>query len=312
MRNQTALCVMWQISMKREECMQCARCNLPLHPTNLPDHCPRCGTVVNLGNSVNSSFQQFLQEIKLPYSSTKNAFTIENHSNVLTLEQQKDGTSKYSSPNIWPIPKTSIPQAPKPSGLGQPLLKKYENKKLQSYINYKTAIACLMTSAFLIIITSLSIANIPVEKTSALNIAPPPHTVQTRSVTSSATSNIIPTVPPAISNTYIYNAQTASAVNTKTATAESPAANFSTNTRIYVTFNLQTNGEAGDVCVLWYLNTINVSSFDFPVSINGRVAYSYVTYRGTGSAYVELYWANTLGCNDTHKILDQHVDFTVQ
>lgn len=101
----------------------------------------------------------------------------------------------------------------------------------------------------------------------------------------------------------------ASAVDTKSAKATSPATTFKVNSTMYVTFQVHPNGQNGAVCLLWYLNGKEVTHYNFAVSKSASGArYSYAIYGETGAAYVELYWASDTSC--ANKVLAQHVDFT--
>ena len=76
-----------------------------------------------------------------------------------------------------------------------------------------------------------------------------------------------------------------------------------------MTFSLHPNGKNGAVCLFWYLNNRNIAQYPFGVTAGAKAGYSYATYAGPGTAYVEIYWASTIACSD--KILAQHVNFTV-
>ena len=101
----------------------------------------------------------------------------------------------------------------------------------------------------------------------------------------------------------------ASAIDQKTRKPTQLATTFKTNQKIYVTFQLHPAGQSGAVCLLWYLNGKQVTSYDFAAGQNSSASYSYAIYGGTGTGAVEVYWASSTSCSD--KQLAQRVDFTV-
>jgi hypothetical protein len=109
---------------------------------------------------------------------------------------------------------------------------------------------------------------------------------------------------------YISNAQMASQINTQTAQPTQLSTTFTVNQKIYVTFQLHPAGQSGAVCLLWYLNSRQVTGYNFAVSQNTSASYSYAIYGGTGTGAVEVYWASSSSCAD--KQLAQRVNFTVQ
>jgi len=84
---------------------------------------------------------------------------------------------------------------------------------------------------------------------------------------------------------------------------------FKTGQNIYVTFQVHPSGHAGAVCLIWYLSSKQIINFSLPIRATSKYSYAYAIYGGSGSAYVELYWASSTQCTD--KVLAQHVDFRV-
>jgi hypothetical protein len=125
----------------------------------------------------------------------------------------------------------------------------------------------------------------------------------------SPASSPSPTATTLPGQQYIDNAQTASAINLKTAQPTQLSTTFMVNQKIYVTFQLHPQGQNGAVCLLWYLNSSQVTGYDFPVTQHSSASYSYAIYGGTGAGAVEVYWASSPSCTD--KQLAQRVDFTV-
>ncbi len=101
----------------------------------------------------------------------------------------------------------------------------------------------------------------------------------------------------------------ASAIDQKTEKPTQLATTFKTNQKIYVTFQLHPAGQSGAVCLLWYLNGRQVTSYNFATGKYDIPSYSYAIYGSTGAGTVEVYWASSTSCSD--KQLAQRVDFTV-
>ena len=108
---------------------------------------------------------------------------------------------------------------------------------------------------------------------------------------------------------YIDHAQLSSGIDPASHQATQLTTNFKLNQPMYITFQLHPAGVSGAVCLFWYANNKQFLTYQLQVYPNEQSSYSYATYRGTGSGYVELYWASTTTCTD--KILAQHVSFTV-
>ncbi len=138
---------------------------------------------------------------------------------------------------------------------------------------------------------------------STQSILPSPTTAKTPIVNPTPTTGTLP------GQSYIDNAQMASAVNINTAQPLQTTIIFQVNKKIYVTFAIHPNGKSGAVCLYWYLNSHNITQYPFTVTDTAKAGYSFAVYGGTGAAYVDIYWASTIACSD--KILAQHVTFTV-
>jgi len=133
----------------------------------------------------------------------------------------------------------------------------------------------------------------------ATNVSPIP----TRSSAAS------PVATPFPGQRYIDHAQMASRIDPASRQAVQLTTTFKANQNIYVTFQLHPAGQNGAVCLFWYANNRQFATYQLQVVANEQSSYSYATYKGIGSGYVELYWASTTTCTD--KILAQHVNFTV-
>ncbi len=135
------------------------------------------------------------------------------------------------------------------------------------------------------------------------------NTTTTSSPISASSPASSPTATPFPGQKYIDHAQLASSIDPTSRQAIQLTMTFKANQNIYITFQVHPNGQSGAACLLWYVNNKVFFPFALPVYPNERATYSYASYGGTGSGYVEIYWASTTKCTD--KILAQHVDFTV-
>ena len=118
-----------------------------------------------------------------------------------------------------------------------------------------------------------------------------------------------PTATPFPGQKYIDHAQLASSMDAVSHQPTQLTTTFKTKQSMYIFFQVHPAGQNGAVCLLWYVN--NKVFFPYALSVypNERTTYSYASYGGTGSGYVELYWASTTKCTD--KVLAQRVNFTV-
>lgn len=107
---------------------------------------------------------------------------------------------------------------------------------------------------------------------------------------------------------YISNAQLSSVQPSASQTA-APATTFKVHTTFYVGFNINSGGQAGAICLKWYLNGQFAFKYSFAVGAHTTASYGQATLDLPGSGYVELYWASSKDC--TNEALAQHVNFTI-
>lgn len=130
-----------------------------------------------------------------------------------------------------------------------------------------------------------------------------PQTVTSPSPT--PTSNPSPTPTPFPGQQYIDNAQLSSSPPPSLQVTST----FKTGQKIYAVFDLHPQGQSGEVCLVWYLNGQQATSYQFAVSGNNHTSYAYAILGSAGSGYVDLYWANNASCSNSQ--LAQQVNFTV-
>ncbi|WP_052887833.1 hypothetical protein [Thermogemmatispora carboxidivorans] len=179
-------------------------------------------------------------------------------------------------------------------------------------LGFFASAACLVTAAIILLFVWFMATNMlvnPNGSSASLQNA----VTATASIKGSATPLASATASPSATalpgQSYIDQPQLASAVNTQTGQPTQVMTTFKTNQAIYVTFALHPHGQAGAVCVYWYLNGNSVTNFAFPVRPYSQTGYSYAIYGQPGTGSVDLYWASTTQCTD--RVLAQHVTFTV-
>ena len=142
------------------------------------------------------------------------------------------------------------------------------------------------------------------QASTATTSVPSPSPVSSLTVAASSTPIALP------GEQFIDNAQMASAIDFSTAKVTTAASTFSVNQKVYVTFDLHPNSQAGAACLSWYLNGKKIAHYEFavPPSIS-RSVYSYEVYQAAGAGSVHIYWASSIACTD--KLLAQEVNFSV-
>jgi hypothetical protein len=179
-------------------------------------------------------------------------------------------------------------------------------------LGFTIAGLCVITGALLLIFVYIISMELPQNSASLSTVTPtiaPTVHARPTTTTSPAASPSPATAFPG--QQYITNPQMASAVDTNTAQPLQTATTFPVGKPVYVTFLVHPNGQAGEVCLSWYLNGQFTSKFSFAIpNVASTTAYSYTYYQTGGSAYVELSWSNSANCSNA--LLAQRVHFTVQ
>jgi hypothetical protein len=314
--------------------MRCTHCDLPLSPTNTGSVCPRChmptgtGTnaaakskqtpVVQMSNndSVQLSFPPSQQTYYPQPGQMWSPTPTPTPTPLLTVSspQLNAGELRWES---QPLPQTSdarwesrpLPQTSE--------VYMHKTRAATSNLGFIIASVCVITGGLLLILVYFIAAGLPplTTQTQSITTGSPiltatPHSTATAVVpTPTAKPTPIASVGAFPAQQFIANPQLASAVNMTTAQVVQPATSFRVGQRVYVTFAIHPDGRSGAVCLLWYSNARTFSHFEFAVSSNSTIAYSYTYYATSGPAYVEIYWASDISCSD--KMLAQRVNFTV-
>lgn len=179
-------------------------------------------------------------------------------------------------------------------------------------LGFFTSAACLVTAAIILLFVWFMATNMVVTSTgssASLQNAVTATASHNSPATPLGSATASPSATALPGQAYIDQPQLASAVNTQTGQPSQVTTTFKTNQAIYVTFALHPHGQAGAVCVYWYLNGNSVTNFAFPVRPYSQTGYSYAIYGQPGTGSVDLYWASTTQCTD--RVLAQHVTFTV-
>jgi hypothetical protein len=187
--------------------------------------------------------------------------------------------------------------------------------KLTPRFGFTISGAFILTGMLLLIFVFLmSLSLPPASSIASSQTAPLTPTVMSTQNTPTASQTVAPdpTVSPtadaAAGAQFINNVQTASTVNTTTATAIQVTTKFKVRQQIYVTFAVHAS-QSGMICLLWFLNGQQFDHYEFPMDSVSTSAYSFTTASAPGPGYIQIYWATKPDCSD--KVLAQQANFTV-
>ena len=309
--------------------MRCSRCDMPLSPTGTS--CSRCGTAVadKTKGQDNSPFVSVSAQSNYRQSS----FFADSTSFVGTPVDIAPA-QQYWGQNVQqtPFATTLVPPI---TPLAAPLLQESQTPPqipdIQSFssmpplltsrhrasgIGFGLAGLCIGIACLLLLFVYIMAQSLP-----QFSSTTPTHLMGGASLVTQSTPavNSSPTTVPTVSATptypgqqYVANAQTASAVNATTAQTIIPAATFRVGQKIYITFDVHPNGQKGAICLLWFINDTQFTSYPFAINTTYTTsAYSYAATGNVGAGYIEIYWENAPSCTDPNKILSDHIDFTV-
>ena len=284
--------------------MKCTACGLPLSPSRTSGSCPRCGTPVNTGAGIKSTAGPVNFE---PVARNGNAGVPVQDGQW----RQARTASAFQSPMVQaPQPDQmwiAGPNAMQRPGSFSPLQPAPRRPPRNSRIGFIVAGIFVVTGGILLVLVyflAMGSGN-----TSTTGVTPTP-TSATRSpaVTASPAGSPSPTPTNYPGQQYINNAQMSSA-QPSTSQPVVPATSFKVQQTFYVAFNINSGGQAGAICMKWYLNGQFSFKYSFPVGAHTTASYGQAMFDLPGSGYVELYWASSKDCTD--EVLAQHVDFTI-
>lgn len=292
--------------------MKCISCGLPLSPSRIATNCPRCGTPTN-------SDQRATSTPAKPEYQQANWGT----AGVVDAGAGTPSPNYQWAQNVQAPPTHSPPPQSPPSGQmwlsgsasqpgfppGPPRQVTPPGGPRNSKPGFIVAGLCILAGGLILIFVYFLALGVSgnnssnsATKTSTPN-ASTPTTAPTTTAVPSPTATAFP------GQQYINNAQMSNAVDPNSLQPTQLTTTFKTGQKIYVSFQLHPPGHNGAVCIIWYLNSKQITNFSLPVSATSKYSYAYSIYGGAGAAYVELYWASTTQC--TGQVLAQHVDFAV-
>lgn len=225
-----------------------------------------------------------------------------------------------AQPSPMPVMQSFAPSStPTPAWVSTPAGGSYAGttarKRRGGQLGFTIAGLCVIMGALLLIFVYIISMQLP-QNTASIGNVTPAIVQPTKATHAQPTAATSPTVAPSPTPTmpgqqYISNAQMASEVDKNTAQPIQTATTFTVGKPVYVTFLVHPDGQAGQVCLAWYLNGKFISNYSFPVpNITSTTAYSYTYYHASGSAYVEISWSASANCSNA--LLAQRVNFTVQ
>ena len=297
--------------------MRCSSCGWPLSPSRAQTNCPRCSTPI--GSDRKDTQQQYQQ----PYweqagtaaQTDQWAEQPPYHPSVAHLpEYQQSALQQYLPQPPQQAGYMRLQGLASQSGFSQPTLlpspQQTRTPRIfrNSRLGFVIAGLCILAGALILVFVYFIAAGSPGGNTATTAIGSPVP-LPTKAPIPTATTAPTPTATIYPGQQYINNAQMASAINSSSLQPTQLATTFKTNQRIYVTFQLHLSGHNGAVCLLWYLNGQQITQYSFAIGANSKLSYAYAIYGGTGTAYVNIYWASTIQCTD--QLLAQHVNFTV-
>lgn len=224
--------------------------------------------------------------------------------------------AQNSTPAMQALAPSSTPT---PAWASTPQVGSYTGKpgknRRGGQLGFTIAGLCVITGALLLIFVYIISMQLPQNSASIGTVTPAivqststPHVRPTAATSPTAVLSPTPAMP---GEQYISSAQMASSIDKTTATPIQTTTTFTVGNPVYVTFLIHSHGQAGQVCLSWYLNGKFTSNFSFPIAnVTSTTAYSYTYYHASGPAYVEISWSSSANCSNA--LLAQRVNFTVQ
>lgn len=209
-------------------------------------------------------------------------------------------------------PAPVFPQFPQAAQGQSPLQNGSNNKKAPIPFGFTVASLCVITGGLILVfVYFLSLGVLSTDNAALQSAAAHPKKAPTTVVSPSPTTIAATSTPTYPGQQYVDNVAMASAVVTTTAAPVTVSNTFKVKQKMYVTFEVHTvNHSTGGICLLWYLNNKEFTSFAFPVS-SSTSAYSYAFANSVGTGNVEIYWSSAASCLDPNKQLAQKAQFTV-
>ncbi len=290
--------------------MKCTSCGLPLSPSRTPTNCPRCRTPTN---AASTTAQPQYQQVNWGTPGVVDAGAGTSSPNY-QWTQNVLGHPTYSPPpqpprsgQMWLSGHVSQPGFPP----GPPLQVTPPPGSRNTKLGLILAGLCILAGGLILIFVYFLAIGLPGSNSSnsATTTSTPNVSSSTPTTAPSTTAVLSPTATIYPGRQYIDSAQMSAAVDPNSLQPTQLTTTFKTDQKIYVSFQLHPPGHNGAICIIWYLNSKQITNFSLPVSATSKYSYAYAIYGGTGAAYVELFWASTTQCTD--QVLAQNVNFTV-
>ena len=290
--------------------MKCRACGLPLSPARMNANCPRCGTPAGAGTKSAAGTAGFEPVALNGNTSTPGSVGAPPLAQGGQWGQAR--SSAFQSPvapppqagQMWSAGSNGIPGpasfSPMPPAPRRP--------PRNSRVGFLVAGICVCAGGLLLLLVYF-LAMGQSNNTSTTSSTPTPTAASsTAAATPSPAGSPSPTATSYPGQQYITNAQLSNAQPSPSQNV-APATTFKVHSTFYVVFNIHSGGQAGAICLKWYLNGQFAFQYSFAVGAHTTVSYGQATLDQAGSGYVELYWANSKDC--TGEVLAQHVDFTI-
>ena len=287
--------------------MKCTACGLPLSPSRNDGSCPRCGTPVSGG--IKSSGGPVIPE---PMAWNGNAGAPVSVGAPPQGGQWGQARPSFQPPvgqasqpgQMWAAgsngmqePGSFFPRQPAPN-----------RPPRNARVGFIVAGICVLMGGILLLLVYVLAMGQPGNPSATSNTPTPTSATSSPAVTPSPAGSPSPTATNYPGQQYINSGQMSS-VQPSASQPAVPATTFKVNQTFYVVFNVSSGGQAGAVCLIWYLNGKKAFSFAFAVGAHTTASYGQAMFASPGSGYVELYWASSKTCTD--QVLAQHVDFTI-
>lgn len=280
--------------------MKCTSCGLPISPTHTPTTCPRCGTPTDPASP--SKQPQYQYAYWEPSNVVDAGGAPPNYQPALNVQSPPLHSSPPQSGQMW---SGQVYQPGYPPHATPP------NGSRNTKLGFILAGLCILAgSLILIFVYFLAVGLQGGNSSNSVSLTSTPK-VSTFTPTTGPTATAVPTQTATTypGQHFIDNAQMSAAVDPNSLQPSQVTTTFRTGQKIYVSFQVHPNGHAGAVCIIWYLQSKQITNFSIPVSATSRHSYAYAIYGGSGPAHVELYWASNIQCSD--QVLAQHIDFAV-
>ncbi len=292
--------------------MKCTACGLPLSPTRAQGNCPRCGTPVGAAAKPMERSAGWNGNAAAPVSVSAPA---QNGQWV----QQQPFPQAFQPQVVLPPQQQPFPQPGQMWGAGangmqgqgtfSPMPPAPRRSLRNPRFGFLIAGIFVGTGGLLLLLVFFLAMSQPGSgNTATTDTTPTVAATKSAAVTPSPAGSPSPTATTYPGQQYIPSAQMSS-VRPSASQAAVPATTFKVHTTIYVAFTINTGGQAGAVCLKWYLNGQHIFDYAFPVGAHTSASYGEASFDQSGSGYVEIYWASSKAC--TNETLGQHVDFTI-